>query len=181
MTPRSLFSILLKILGIFFIKDFLVAVPQLIPVIIYLTKSGLVAEAVGALVTMLVVLVIYALISYFLVLKTGYIIDKMLLDKGFDQQTISLDIRYTTVVSIAIIIIGGLMVADEIPNYCRLLFSYVQERRSTMVYGQRIPATGSISQTTGYIIVSGIKIVIGLLLMSGQKKIVKWLDRKGQI
>ena len=55
MTIRDLFNIILKILGIFFIKDILATIPQLLSISLYLTKPD-VAGAVFTLVTMLFML-----------------------------------------------------------------------------------------------------------------------------
>ena len=169
MTPRILFNIILKILGLFFIKDFLASIPQLLSVILFLTKSDTVTEAVWTLVTTLLILLAYGLVSYYLVFKTDLIIDKLKLDKGFDQETIPLNIHRSTILSISIIVIGGLLVADEIPNFCRQLFSYFQEKR--MTYGQTHP-------DVAYSVVSGVKIIIGILLMAEQRKIVNLIERQ---
>lgn len=169
MTPRTLFNIILKILGIFFIKDFLAMIPQLLSVILYLTKSDTVTEAIWTLAATLLILLAYGLVSFYLVFKTELIIDKLKLDKGFNQETIPLNIHRSTILSITIIVIGGLLVADEIPNFCRQLFSYFQEKR--MTYGQTHP-------TIGYSVISGAKIVIGLFLMARQRQIVNLIERQ---
>jgi len=169
MTPRTLFNITLKILGIFFIKDFLATIPQLLSVILFLTNSDTISEAIWTLVTTIIILTVYGLISYCLVFKTNLIIDKLKLDKGFDQETIPLNIHRSTILSISIIVIGGLFVADEIPNFCRQLFSYFQEKR--MTYGQTHP-------NIAYSVVSATKIIIGLFLMTGQRKIINLIERQ---
>jgi len=66
-------------------------------------------------------------------------------------------------------VIGGLLVADELPNFCRQLFSYFQEKR--MTYGQTNPSLS-------YSIVSGVKIIIGMILMTGQRQIVNLIERQ---
>lgn len=169
MTTRSLFNIILKILGIFFIKDILATVPQLFSSIFYLTKADTIVESIWILVTSILILFVYGLISFFLIFKSNLIIDKLKLDKGFDQDTIPLNIHRSTVLSISIIVIGGLILTDEIPNLCRQLFAYFQEKRLT--YGYTNP---SIS----YSVLAGAKVVLGLLLISNQKQIVNFIERK---
>lgn len=169
MTLRTLFNIILKILAIFYIKDILEIVPQLLSVGVYLTKADTVNESIWTLVFTLIMLVVYFLVSYFLIFKTNVVIDKLKLDRGFDEKDISINIHRSTILSIAIIVIGGYMVADEIPNLCRRLFSYFQERR--MTYGQTNP---SISNS----VLSGVKIIIGILLMLEQRKIVNLIERQ---
>ena len=169
MTLRTLFNIILKILAIFYIKDILEIVPQLLSVGVYLTKADTVNESIWTLVFTLIMLVVYFLVSYFLIFKTNVVIDKLKLDRGFDEKDISINIHRSTILSIAIIVIGGYMVADEIPNLCRRLFSYFQERR--MTYGQTNP---SISNS----VLSGVKIIIGILLMLEQRRIVNLIERQ---
>ena len=169
MTPRTLFNIILKILGIFFIKDFLAAIPQLLSVMLYLTKSDSIPEAIWTLVTTILILVAYGVVSFLLIFKTNYVIDILKLDQGFEEETLSLNIHRSTILSISIIVIGGLLVADELPNFCRQLFSYFQEKR--MTYGQTNPSLS-------YSIVSAVKIIIGMILMTGQRQIVNLIDRQ---
>jgi hypothetical protein len=169
MTPRTLFNIILKILGIFFIKDILTILPQLLSTILYLTKVDTVGEAIWTLVTTMLILLVYVFISYFLIFKSDLIIDKLKLDTGFDQETIPLNIHRSTILSISIIVIGGLILADEIPNLCRQLFAYFQEKR--MTYGQTNP-------NISYSVLAGAKIVIGLLLIGNQRQIVNFIEHK---
>lgn len=167
MTTKSLFNIILKILGIFFIKDILAAVPQILSVIIYMTNSNAVGEAIWTLVSTVLILLVYIFVSYQLIFRTDYIIEKLKLDKGFDQETIPLNIHRSTVLSISIIVIGGLIVAQEIPNLCRQLFDYFQEKR--MTYGQTNPGIS-------YSVLAGAKIVVGLLLIGNQRQIVSLIE-----
>jgi hypothetical protein len=167
MTPRSLFNIILKILGVFFIKDFLAAIPQLLSAILFLTNSESRTEGIWTLLLTLLILLVYWFVCYYLVFKTELIIDELHLDKGFDQDVFPLNIHRSTILSISIIVIGGLLVADELPNLCRQLFSYFQEKRLT--YGQTRP-------NISYSVVSGAKIIVGFILMTGQRQIVNLIE-----
>lgn len=132
-----------------------------------MTNSNAVGEAIWTLVSTVLILLVYIFVSYQLIFRTDYIIEKLKLDKGFDQETIPLNIHRSTVLSISIIVIGGLIVAQEIPNLCRQLFDYFQEKR--MTYGQTNP---SIS----YSVLAGAKIVVGLLLIGNQRQIVSLIE-----
>src|SRR5437868_3654116 len=152
MTIRDLFNIILKILGIFFIKDILATVPQLLSVFAVLSypTNVQVSGAVFTFIAILLMLLIYILICYYLVFRTNFIIDKLKLDRGFDQNTIPLNIHRSTILSIAIIVIGGLMVADETPNLCRQLFAYFQEKRMS---------SGQTHLSLSYSVLAGVKII----------------------
>lgn len=169
MTPKSLFNIILKILGVFFIKDILATLPQLLSVFLYFSEPDMLGEAIWTLTITILILIAYGLVSYFLIFRSDWVIDRLRLDKGFDQETIPLNIHRSTVLSISIIVIGGLIIADEIPTLCTQLFSYFQERR--MTYGMTNPKIT-------YSVLSGIKIIIGLLLIGNQRQIVNFIERK---
>lgn len=169
MTVRNVFNIILKILGIFFIKDILATLPQLLSIILYLTKSDTVGEAIWTLATTVLILLVYGLVSYYLIFKSDLIIQKLKLDKGFNPETIPLNMHRSTILSISVIVIGGLIIAEEIPNLCQQLFAYFQEKR--MTYGQTNP---SIS----YSVLAGTKIIIGLLLIGNQRRIVNFIELK---
>src|SRR4051812_37520501 len=115
MTTRSLFNIILKVLGIFYLKDVVATIPQLLSVFLYFTKADSALEGIWTFLLTIVILVVYILISYYLIFRSELIINKLKLDQGFDQETIPLNIHRSTILSISIIIIGGLMVAETIP------------------------------------------------------------------
>ena len=133
MTPRSLFNIILKVLGIFFIKDILTEIAQFISDFMYMIKSGSYESSIWLLIFTLLILVIYACVTYYLVFKTEYVIEWLKLDRGFDEESIPINIHRSTILSIAIIVIGGLLIANEIPNFCRLLYTYYQQSRQPYV------------------------------------------------
>ena len=169
MTPRSLFNIILKVLGIFFIQDFLAAIPQVLSVfLLFVTPEGR-QEAIWTLVSTLLILFVYGLVSYYLIFRTDAIIDKLKLENGFNQEAFQLNMHRSTILSISIIVIGGLIVANEIPNFCRLLFSYYQQKRLT--HGLQDPGISRI-------VMSGAKIIVGILMLTNQRQIVRFIEWK---
>ncbi|GAA4317651.1 hypothetical protein [Flaviaesturariibacter amylovorans] len=169
MTIRVIFQIILKVLGVFFIKDILATLPHLLSVGLFLFGANSGAEGLWTLATTLLVLFVYCLVAYCLIFRTDRVIDKLRLDEGFTEQSITWSIHRSTVLSICVIVIGGLIVVDGIPELCRQLFSYFQERR--MTFGQTDP---SIS----YSVLSAAKILIGLLLIGSQRQIVNYIEHR---
>ena len=86
MTPRSLFNIILKILGVFFIKDILVSISQLLGYVTQFGKPEAVPELLWAVLTITLVLVVEAFFCYLLIFKTEWFIKVLKLDRGFDQE-----------------------------------------------------------------------------------------------
>jgi hypothetical protein len=169
MTPRSLFNIILKILSIFFIKDFIALIPQLISMILYFIQPDTVSFGIWSAALTLLTLITYGVITHYLILKTDFVIDTFKFDKGFKEEAFSVNIHRSAILSISIIVIGGFLLVDEIPNFCRLLFSYFQSK--SMSYGQMNPLTM-------YLIISAVKLIVGLILVTGQREIVNLIELK---
>jgi hypothetical protein len=169
MTPKTLFTIVLKVLGIFFIRDMLSLIPQLLNFISYWLRPHPLDSAFVNVCMILFLILIHTFICYCLIFKTDLLIDKLNLSETFNQEAIPLNIHRSTVLSISIIILGGLILAQEVPNFLRLLYVYFQER--TLLQGEINPATGQL-------IVAGTKIVFGLVLVGNQKMIVDYIERK---
>ena len=84
MTPKTLFNIILKLLGIFFIKDILLAVSQIVSVIPFLARTNNFSDSYLTLISAVLILVIYSFIAFFLIFKSSLIIEKLKLTNGFD-------------------------------------------------------------------------------------------------
>jgi len=170
MTPKSLFNIILKILGIFLIRDFFSIIPQLISVGLYLSKSNsdTIAESIVSVISTFAILLIYGLICYLLIFKTESVIKKLKLHNGFDQEIIPLNIHRSTVLKISIIVIGGLLVSEQIPNCINQIFSYYQEKKLS-IENKPNPI---------YIYLYVVRIIIGLFLMTGQRQIVNLIEKQ---
>jgi hypothetical protein len=150
MTPKTLFNIILKVIGIFFIGDILITVPQLLSSIPYYFDASL-SEAMPLLLFALLTLSAIVLVPYLLIFKSNYIINKLQLDKGFEEETIGMNVSRPAILSIALIVLGGLTLKDEIPFFCKELFTYFEQKANGL---------GSGSTVGYYFIVSGVKIII---------------------
>lgn len=175
MTPRNLFNIVLKIFGLFFLREIIYTIPQLISSIWFLVepdnfKNNQYSDyGIGGFVVLLIILVFYCFIIYQLLFKTNNILDKLKLDKGFDQEEFSFNLSTSLVVTIALIVIGGVILTEEIPNFCRNVVSYFQEK--SMTHGVTKP-------NFSYIIISAVKIILGLLIIGERKRIVEFAERR---
>lgn len=169
MTIRTLLNIILKVLGLFLILEILASFTQLVTATLYLTASGNTNEAIWTFITSLVIIVVYGISFYFLVFRSNDIVTKLKLEKDIDQDSIPLTIHHSTILSISIIVIGGFILVNEIPNFCQHLLSYFYEKR--MTYGMTKP---DISHS----VLAAAKILIGLLLIGNQKLIVNFIEHR---
>ncbi len=169
MTPRSLFNIILKIFGLFFLREIVNTIPQLISSLLYFTKINSVEEGLWTFIFTTVVLAFYTFLVFLLLFKTNYFIDKLKLDQGYNQEEFSLNISTSKVLTIALLVTAGVILTNEIPNLCRLLFSYFQEKRLT--HGMTKPDFSNA-------IISAVKIIIGLLLIGERNRIIDFVEKR---
>jgi len=175
MTPRNLFNVILKIFGLFFLREIIYIIPQLISSIPSFAKAddfGGEQFSSGGILPFIVTLIaisFYVFIIYQLLFNTNKIIDKLKLDQGFNQQEFSFNISTSLILTVSLIVIGGVILTNEIPNFCRNIFSYFQEKNLT--HGMTKP-------NYSYIVVSGVKIIIGLLIIGERKRIVEFVEKR---
>jgi hypothetical protein len=173
MTPRNLFNIILKIFGLFFLREIVLVIPQLASSI-YITSDSLFQygdsdTGLLSLIVTLLIIAFYAMLMYLLLFKTNSILDKLQLDKGFNQEEFSFNISRTDILTIALIVIGGVILVDEIPNLCRSLFAYFQQRALTR---------GITKLNYSYIIVAAVKVICGFLIIGERKRIVEFAEKR---
>ena len=177
MTPKNLFNIILKIFGLFFLREIVLVIPQLASSIVMTTSNSSLqyGDSNTGLLTLFITLLIvafYAMIVYLLLFKTNSILDKLQLDKGFNQEEFSFNISSSHILTIALIVIGGVILVNQIPNLCSNLFAYFQ---------QRILTQGMTKLNYSYIIVAAVKVIGGCLIIGERKRIVEFAEKKQAI
>lgn len=161
MTPKSLFNIVLKILGLLLLKD---SLPVIIQSLFTLDQDyGLLLT-----ITSLLVLGIYLAAIYLFIFRTNSIIEKLKLASALPEE-IPFNIHHSTILYIAVIILGGYIVATEIPSLCRSIYNYYAEREMT----RRMSDTQG-----GYFVFSASKILVGLLLLGNARFIVNYVEHR---
>lgn len=168
MTIRTFWTFLLKLLGLWLILSSFAVLSQLISAIGYMSFSQIgVSQIILTLLGALVVLAIYTAIIVFIVIKPGFIIDKLKLDKGFQEETINLNIKINTILTIAVILLGGIMFIEALPYLCREVIIFMQGTDLFREYPNK--------ETLIFLLV---KTLIGYLLMTNSKRVVGFVVRK---
>jgi len=169
MTIRTFWTVLLKILGIYLVLDSFKVIPQFISTFYTFASDPEQTMQVYAwtFAYLLFTIGLYAFILWLFVFKTDWLINKLHLQKGFIEERIEFNIPRSTVLSIAIILIGGLMFVDSLPQLCRQIFSYLQQKNMFLQ-----------NPSSGLIIFQFVKTTIGYLLMTNSQFIVNFIDRK---
>lgn len=175
MTPRSFFNIVLKIFGLFFLKDIILFVPQFISAFAFVFQSNGISDnpldgiGLGGLLVTLLFLAFYVYIVYLLLFKTDNISDKLKLDKDFEEESFSINFQTPFIINLALIIVAGVILIDEIPNFSINVYDYFQTRGQIL----SLNAPGFAG-----ILYSAIKIILALLIIGERKSIVAFIEKR---
>jgi len=173
MSPRSLFTIIIKIIGIYLIIEAIIFLPTFIaPMYQYIQDMSRTPQKdlLTAVFYVLLALGVYLLILRYCLFKTDWLIDKLHLDRGFTEEKFEINIHRSTVLKIAVIVIGSLMIIDSLPLLCKQAFSYTQMNRFDIGVKQN-PA----SPWLAYYFV---KFCLGFSLVSTNRMVVNFIERK---
>jgi len=173
MTPRSLFAIIIKIIGLYLVLGAFVSIPQIITAL-FTYKSQLSYNSAEDILTIGSLLVFsvsfYILVMYYCISKTEWIIDKLQLDKNFSEEKFELNIHRSTILRIAVIITGGIIVTDSLPMLCKQALSFA-----------RINSVGSDfkqNPETAWLAFYFVKFFIGFALISASRPVVNFIELK---
>lgn len=167
MTIRTFWTIFIKILGIWLVLDCLTVVPHFFSTIFYPNTDTEIQITSMWFGLMLLTIAFYFIVLRVFVFKTNWIIDKLNLDKNFTEEKIDLNISSETVLRIATLMIGGLILVESLPAFCKELFSFYQQKSIFREY-----------LSTGWIIYHFIKSLIGYLFLTNSKNIVEFIYKQ---
>lgn len=167
MTIRNLFNIIIKVIGLLLIKDMIAMVPQLLAAFVYLYDPETFSEGILAIVYSSIIIVVYAIIARYFIFRSENLIDFFRLEKDFDEQTIPLNMHHSSILRIAVIVIGGLMIANGIPELCEGIYAYNQNDRMSH---------GLIKQNKSGMIMDAVGILTGIVLINFNRQIVNLIE-----
>lgn len=168
MTIRIFWTIVIKFLGLWLVIDFFAVILQFISSLIFLKEQdGGGMELILSVAGLLITLGLYYLVLRIFVFKTEWIIDKLRLDKGFSEERIGLKISSTTVISIATIMIGGFLIIESLPSFCKQVFIFFQQKSIFRA-----------NPSSGFIIFHFVKMIIGFIIMTNSIFIAKTVNRE---
>lgn len=169
MSATSLFNIVLKVFGISFIKDIIIALPTLLSVF-YSFGDGDASGGFSTILITLLTLLVYCIVAYYFVFRTQDVIRHLRLLEDIPEDPVPLNVHRSTVVSIAIMIVALYIITEAIPLLIRGLTKWFQYNRMTNgVLNVMQPFDYSI------IFVYVAEIVIGLLLLGYNRQLVNYI------
>lgn len=165
MSTRTFFQLLFKLFALILIVSSVNALAVSIQSIFYFFSNyDILLLGIG-----LVTLTFFIALIYVLLYKGDFIIDKLKLTSNIDEY-LSFNIHRKDVLSIAVLLIGGYTLIDEIPAFFSNLYSYYWEARLEYGFGPK---------TSGHqFAYSSARIIIALLLLGNKKAIVNFIELK---
>jgi len=86
MTPRTLFIIILRVLGILSLKELFIAIPQLISAIVMFFQGYSISGGLFMIVISLLTVALVLWISYALIFKADFLVARLGLDQNFTES-----------------------------------------------------------------------------------------------
>jgi hypothetical protein len=173
MTPRTLFTILTKLFGLSVLIDALTSIPQLLGTASMVGVGYSVDPSVSiiiGIVVIAIVITLYIIVIRICLFKTDSIINRLSLDKHFKEDKFEINVDSSTILPIAIIVVGGLICVDALPALCRQTLTYVDQIR---MLGKDFQ-----NPYLGWTVFYAVKFLIGYLLISNNRKLTNWIEAR---
>lgn len=171
MTPRSFFVILIKIIGIYVILTSITVIPQFISTFLF-SMGTIGMESAISLTSVIGLLLLtafcYGVILYYCIFRTDFIIDKLRLDKNFTEEKLDLHIHRSTVLTIAIIVMGGIIFTESLPYLSRAVFTYIQQRGMEFTE----------NSNNAWFIFYAVKAFAGLFMLAKSRLIINFIEQQ---
>ena len=167
MTIRTFWTILIKILGIWLVFSSLTVFPQLYSIVGLFNSNGTQQSFILFTVLGLLTIFVYILILQLFIFRTSWLINKLHLDKGFTEEKILLNFNISAILTIAIIIICGLIFVESLPQLCKEIFTFLQQKMIFREY-----------PNSGWIIFHLAKTVLAYLIMTNSQFLVQFINKK---
>lgn len=172
MTPNTFWTFFLRAFGLYLIWQTLTIVPSFFSTLIYINRTADKSDLFPTLSAIVFIVLFFIAVLRFCIFKTEWIIEKLHLSKGLADERIDVNIHRSSLLSIAVIVLGGLMVADGLPFLAFNILNYVQADSTYNTFSQ--------NRASPYIISNLLKIVIGYFMMADNRLIINFIERKSK-
>ena len=128
MKVRTFWLILLKIIGLFLVIRGINVIIYSLNTFHFIIKSedNITEPIIWMTLFIILTVIIYLFILWLFVFKTSWLIDKLRLEKGFEEEKIEINVSLSSIISIAIVVIGGIMLIESLPQLCSKIYTFFQ-------------------------------------------------------
>jgi len=171
MKARDLFIIILKVFGIYLLKDVLISIaPVFYESAILLDQSR--DMALFSFFISLLVFVIHSAIAYVLLFHAGWIVSKLKLTSDLSEEPMALNLHRSSVYTIAIIVAGFVVLAFSAPQLVRSIYRWSQYRDAM----RSLEGVGNFDYST--LLIPFTEMMVGLLFIGNQRTIVNFIESR---
>lgn len=169
MTPHSLFNVLIKVIGLFFLKGLLEFLPELVYWLASLKDLGHYETRVMGIYLLSGVLIKLLVVSV-LLFKTEWVIDKLKLASNFSEDTLVINFHRSIIISIFIIIFGLWILLNNLPELLWTLWVFLKSKPLD-------PFNSLNLHRADYrIFTKALVVVIGILMIRYNTKLTNWIE-----
>lgn len=166
MTPHSFFLIFIKLLGVYLLWQAITLVLNVIGTIGVAVQPGENDILILAIITGAGIIALVVIALRLCLFRPDIIINKLALDQGFKEERFEINIHRSTVLTLAVIVTGALVLVDSVPSLCHYFLAYVKESKFN----------GSSPKI--YLGLYTVKSLIGYLLVSNNRRIVALIEQR---
>ena len=171
MTPRSLFIIILKVMGLWVLIDVLKVVPTMLETVAIISHGSGLNGILFWLGPVIGIVIVYYIVINHLLFKPHVVIDKLGLEKNFDEETFELKIHSSTAIKIGVIFVAGCIFLQNFVPLITNLYVFIRTRTEGDVIDlyahKRVNymelVNGSILCLLAYYIISNVRYITNLI------------------
>jgi len=174
MSPRTLWTIILKIFGIYLVIQIYYPLTQLLS-FIFMAFNQQLGENWQAFGFLFFSISIYLFLIIAFLFRTNWLIDVLKLDKSIKEEKIEFNIHRSTILTIAILLSGIILLVDSLPLFLKELYGYY-EVINDYIHFKQYPRASNL-------IMEFVKLLISIFMLSGSRLIVNFIEhkRKGKV
>jgi hypothetical protein len=166
MLIKTFWKILIKIIGLWILFGCISLIPQFFSTLSFTDGFLKVKSLITIWLMLFASILAYAFVIRLFLFKTDWIIEKLKLEKNFTEERIDIKISSTEILTISIIIIGGLIIVESLPLFFSRLIEFFQQKSQLKEYHE-----------TSWLVYYFVKLIIGYLLVTNGKNIAKYLAK----
>lgn len=170
MKIETLWKTIIKLFGIWFLIVGLSTTLQSIHVFSYINGDLNIEAIIYTTIWIIGSIVIYSIIIRLFLFKTDWIIKNLKLNQNYSEDKIDINVKSSSVITISIIIIGGMTVVDSVPNLLSEILKFLQQKILFKDYPK-----------LNWIIFELLKFIFGYLLVTKSKMITKYIENESNI
>ena len=165
MTVKTFWVIFLKVLGVWMAIEGVGAAFQSFVGLYYMSMEP--SETSSSFLISIFVLAVYIGLPVLLIFNSDLIIETLKLEKSVPEEKIDLTANSSSIISVAIIIIGGFIFVDSLSYFLKELYEFF---KFTFLHAQPI--------TFEWLFFYFIKCLIGYFLITNSKMIVTFIEKR---